>query len=500
MKRSPLVVSLVVSVLIGVIAFVATLGVGWTPKLGIDLAGGSEVIFQPARPVNASEMSSIVNVITNRANGAGVSNAVVEAQGGNVVVQLPAVKDPASVIAQIGKTGQMTFRPVLCSASTQTQPPKTGALPTTCTAGTELNATNLNPTVDSNGLDHSNQVPSDPNLAGYPSTNPDNDAAGSTVLLPVTGGGRYLLGPAGLTGKDITKASAQLSSAGVWAVDASLNSAGSTAWDQLAQAQFHAMIAIDLGGTIISAPITQPGQATFSSFQGQVQISGSFTQGSAQSLAQSLNYGSLPVALKPIPLSQQTVTPTLGKASLKAGLAAGIGGLLLVLIYTILYYRALGVVVVSGLALTSMILWAFISALGHSSLHITLDLAGVTGLIVSVGITVDSYIVYFERLKDEARAGRSVRSSVTKSFQGAFRTVLAADLVSFLAAAVLWLIAAGSVKGFAFFLGISTILDVATTWFFTRPLVILLGRSRTVTDARIIGIARGLAIDSGGQA
>ena len=184
--------------------------------------------------------------------------------------------------------------------------------------------------------------------------------------------------------------------------------------------------------------------------------------------------------------------------SLKAGLAAGIGGLILVMLYTIVYYRILGVVVVSGLALTAALLWAIISALGHSQ-GLTLDLAGVTGLIVSIGITVDSYIVYFERLKDEARAGRSVRTSVTRSFHGAFRTVLAADLVSLFAAAILYWLTVGSVKGFALFLGLSTILDVATTFFFTRPLVALLGRSRTVTEARVIGIARGLAVESGGQ-
>ena len=247
---------------------------------------------------------------------------------------------------------------------------------------------------------------------------------------------------------------------------------------------------------MVSAPLTQPSQAAFTSFAGRVQISGSFTQTSAQNLALDLNYGSLPVPLKQI--DQTTVSPSLGKSSLKAGLAAGIGGLLLVLIYTILYYRALGIVVVSGLIVTAALLFAIVSALGRSGLNLTLDLSGVTGLIVSVGITVDSYIVYFERLKDEVRSGRSVRTSVDKSFQGAFRTVLAADTVSFAAALVLWLLGAGTVKGFAFFLGLSTLLDVFTTYFFTRPLVIMLGRNAKVTGARMIGIARGLAIESGG--
>jgi preprotein translocase subunit SecD len=175
---------------------------------------------------------------------------------------------------------------------------------------------------------------------------------------------------------------------------------------------------------------------------------------------------------------------------------AGIGGLILVLLYTIAYYRILGVVVVSGLLTTAALLWAIVSALGHSAMHLTLDLAGVTGVIVSVGITVDSYIVYFERLKDETRAGRSVRTSVDRSFRGAFRTVLAADSVSLAAAVVLYIFAVGTVRGFAFFLGLSTLLDIFTTFFFTRPLVIMLGRSRWITEAGRFGVARGLAIGS----
>jgi preprotein translocase subunit SecD len=267
----------------------------------------------------------------------------------------------------------------------------------------------------------------------------------------------------------------------------------------MAKKYFHEIIAIDLDGQVVSAPLTQPDAGAFSSFQGKVQISGSFTESSAKDLALDLNYGALPVRFTNggRPVDQTTVTPTLGRSSLRAGLAAGIGGLLLVMLYMIFYYRALGIVVVSGLATTAAVLWAIVSALGHSSLNLTLDLAGVTGVIVSIGITVDSYIVYFERLKDEVRSGRSVRTSVDRSFRGAFRTVLAADLVSLAAAVVLYLVAVGTVRGFAFFLGLATLLDIATTYFFTRPLVIMLGRNARVTGARIIGMARGLAVESG---
>jgi preprotein translocase subunit SecD len=186
------------------------------------------------------------------------------------------------------------------------------------------------------------------------------------------------------------------------------------------------------------------------------------------------------------------VSPTLGKSSLIAGLAAGLVGLLLVMLYMIFYYRGLGVVVILGLATTAALLWAIVSLLGHTS-GLTLDLSGVVGMVVSVGITVDSYVVYFERLKDEVRAGRSVRSSVDRGFARAYRTVVAADLVSLIGAVLLYLLSIGPVKGFAFFLGLSTVLDLISAFFFTRPFVILLGRSPRFTQARMLGVASGLA-------
>jgi preprotein translocase subunit SecD len=265
----------------------------------------------------------------------------------------------------------------------------------------------------------------------------------------------------------------------------------------MASKYFHEVIGIELDGVVQSAPITQPNQSAFSSFNGQVQISGNFTQTSAQQLAVALQYGSLPVSLKA--LTTQTVSPTLGSSSLRAGLGAGIAGLLLVLLYTIVYYRLLGVVVVSGLAVTAALLWAIISALGHTSIAPSFDLAGVTGLIVSIGITVDSYIVYFERLKDETRSGRTVRTSVDRGFKSAFRTVLAADLVSLAAAVVLYLLSIGTVRGFAFFLGLSTLMDVLITYTFTRPLVILLGRSERLAGTGKMSMSRGLAVQGAEQ-
>ena len=188
------------------------------------------------------------------------------------------------------------------------------------------------------------------------------------------------------------------------------------------------------------------------------------------------------------------MSPTLGHSALIAGLGAGLVGLLVVLLYAIGYYRLLGLVVFSGLVLTGALLWAIISALGHTTVAPSFDLAGVTGIIVSIGITVDSYIVYFERLKDETRAGRTVRTSVDRGFASAWRTVLAADTVSLGAAVVLFFVAVGEVKGFAFFLGLSTLMDIFMTYFFTRPLVVLLGRNERFAGGGRMGISKGLAV------
>jgi preprotein translocase subunit SecD len=187
----------------------------------------------------------------------------------------------------------------------------------------------------------------------------------------------------------------------------------------------------------------------------------------------------------------ENVSPTLGRDQLRAGVTAGIIGIALVFIYMFIYYRILALVVLLGLGLTGAATYALVSYLGDS-IGLALTLAGVTGLIVSVGVTVDSYIVYFERLKDEVRSGKTVRSSVDRGFVRSFRTILAADLVSLIGAAVLYLLAIGSVRGFAFFLGLATLLDLAVTYFFMHPLVVLIARRPGLLRARFVGIASGL--------
>jgi preprotein translocase subunit SecD len=374
-----------------------------------------------------------------------------------------------------------------------------GSVPA-CSSASELTSANLD--INTSTGEPTNNIEPDSQYEAYPSTSVDKpNYAGSTVLLPGIGtacdgtGFRCVLGPSEMSGHSIASAQATQNQTGQWVVDYSLaGSAGSALWDKVAQENFHQLLGIELDGEVYSAPIIQPSQAGFTSFDGQGEISGGgntgLSQSDAQNLAQAMNFGALPITLKAA--TSETVSATLGHSALVAGLGAGIAGLILVLLYVLFYYRGLGLVVISGLLLTALMLWAIISSLGHTSLAPSFDLAGITGLIVSIGITVDSYIVYFERLKDETRSGRSVRTSVDRGFKSAWRTVWAADFVSLLAAIVLYLVAVGDVKGFAFFLGLSTIMDMAVTWFYTRPLVILLGQSARLQGSGVFSIATGL--------
>ncbi len=490
---------IVVAIAVGLLAI--SIGAGWSPKLGLDLDGGLSVVYQTHTPVTSSELNTIVTILNNRVN-AGTTGATVQSQGKNqIFVAIPGEKNSQQVLATLGNTAQLLFRPALCYAEPLTlkkgQSASTGPLPS-CAPTSQLTAANLGVTPNSsavNGYTGPNNVPPDPQFTTYRSTSPLDDSKGATVLLPASHGGgglRYVLGPAQLTGTAVKSASAQVVN-GQWVVNLTLNSKGAAEWDTFSQQQFHAIIAMDLDGQVISAPITQPSQTAFSPFNGQVQISGNFTEDQAKTLATELNYGSLPVKLDR--LNVQTVSPTLGKASLQAGLAAGLAGLLLVLLYIIFYYRLLGLVVVAGLAVTGALLWSIIAMMGQS-LGTTIDLAGVIGVIVSIGITVDSYIVYFERLKDEARSGRTIRSSVDRGFQSAWRTVVAADAVSLLGAVVLYYLSVGAVQGFALFLGLSTVLDLFVTFFFTRPFVVLLGRRSSPTEARTMSVASGLGVSA----
>ncbi|MEO7555748.1 MAG: protein translocase subunit SecD, partial [Acidimicrobiales bacterium] len=310
--------------------------------------------------------------------------------------------------------------------------------------------------------------------------------------------GCAVLGPAAFDGTFVASAQAAIPN-GVWVVDMTFSDAGLTKFNELVGHCFNkdqgctgGTTAIVLDGRVQSNP--RPQTATFA--QNQIQISGPtskpLTQSEAADLALVLNYGSLPVQLEQQRV--ESVSATLGRDSLHAGLIAGGIGLLAVCLYMILYYRSLGVVVVLGLTVWSALNFSIITFLSGNA-GLALSLSGVTGIVVSVGVTTDSYIVYFERMKDEVKTGRTVRSAVDHAFARAWHTIVAADLASLIGALLLYWLTVGQVRGFAFFLGLSTLLDLVTAYFFKRPMVALLAKSRFFTDARWFGMSDALGVE-----
>jgi preprotein translocase subunit SecD len=367
------------------------------------------------------------------------------------------------------------------AAAVQQEPTTTTAPATTTTTPGETTTT----TTAASG------EPTDP----FEVTKPADDKADAQVNLEGLDGTLYSLGPSLATGRVVSSADAQLDQAGRWTVALEMHGGdeGIGLFNQVA-AQCNppsdvcptGQLAIVLDSKVQSAPTIQ--QSSYE--RDQIQISGDFSESEAKDLALVLRYGSLPVELER--QTVQTVSASLGEDSLRAGIIAGAVGVALVALYMVFYYRALGLVVVLGMAVWGSLLFTIVSWLGEAQ-GLALTLAGVTGIIVSVGVTVDSYVVFFERLKDEVKAGRTLRTSTERAFKRAFRTILAADISSFLGAAVLWWLTVGSVRGFAFFLGLSTILDVIVAWCYTRPMVTVLSRNPTFTDAPFLGVARGLA-------
>src|SRR5690606_37401993 len=320
----------------------------------------------------------------------------------------------------------------------------------------------------------------------------DRDEADAEVTLPGKDGQTvYTLGPALATGRIVSTARAEVQT-GQWLVALEMRKGedGIDKFNEIAAQCFYGdpvcpqgELAIVLDSVVQSAPtIREPSFA-----RDQISITGAFTESEAKDLALVLRYGSLPVELER--QTVQTVSATLGEDSLRAGIVAGIAGLVAVALYMILYYRALGVVVEFGFDVLAALMYSIVSWLGATQ-GLALTLAGVTGLIMSIGVTVDSYVVFFERLKDEIRAGRTLRTSTERAFKRAFRTILAANMSAFIGAAVLWWLTVGAVRGFALFLGLSTVLGVIVTWFFTRPVVTWLSTKPLFTEMPVLGVAR----------
>jgi preprotein translocase subunit SecD len=444
-----------------------TLASGNSPQLGLDLQGGASVVLQPRNEVPSGVLDQAIEIIRNRVDALGVSEPDITRQGESIIVQPPGVKNRDRAVEIVGQTAQLYFRRVV-----QVLP--ANPAPTSSTSAPAETTTTVAGALDPNST-----------------TTPEENRPEATVILPekddngnVTA--RYLLGPAEVTGQALSSASAVVNPTnGVWEVEFNLTSEGTGQWNAMAAAVgINNQIAIDLDGVVRSAP-----SLSTTNFPGSGQISGNFTEREAKDLALVLRYGSLPVQLDR--QTVQTVSASLGRDSLRAGIVAGLVGLGLVAIYMVLYYRALGLVVWLGLLVSGALMFSLVTLLGQTS-GLALTLAGATGIIVSVGVTVDSYVVYFERLKDEIRSGKTIRSSVDRGFSRAYRTILAADAASFIGAVVLYVLSVGSVRGFAFFLALSTLLDVVVAYVFTRPMVVMLGRSKLFTQARWVGVARGL--------
>jgi preprotein translocase subunit SecD len=496
------VIFLVGTLVIVVGVFLATLAGGHEPVLGLDLQGGVSVVLSPVGKYKSDSLDVAIDVIRNRVDSFGTIEPQISRQGNDVVIDLPGVKDRAKAVALVGQTAELRFRPVTTQLPSEAAQAKAATTTTTAAPGATTTTTPPQPsTAAAKAAIAKCDDATVSTLTTIPTTSRAADTRNACVVLPNKPGGknapRYYLGKAGLTGKVVSSAKAEFVSGSGWVVNMNLTDKGSSQWDALAQQQFHKQVAIVLDGIVQSAPTIQPGQQAFSSFGGKAQISGGFTGSEASDLAKLINYGSLPVVLKQV--NVENVSPTLGNDQLHAGIIAGIIGLALVAIYMLALYRLLGLVVIAGILLSGMALYSLIAWILPDVLGITivLSLAGVTGIIVSVGITVDSYIVYFERMKDELRAGATVRSSVDRSFTRAFRTIVAADLVSLIGALVLYVLAIGSVRGFALFLMISTILDLFVAYFFMHPLVSIMARRSSLVSMPGVGIAAGLDAPAG---
>ncbi|MCB5165335.1 protein translocase subunit SecD [Streptomyces bambusae] len=520
-----------------------------TPRLGIDLAGGTSITLkaksEPGKPdaINETNMNTAVGIIERRVNGLGVSEAEVQTQGrDHIIVNIPKGTNEKQAREQVGTTAQLYFRPVLAigaggpatepaptpSASASGSKAEGGAKdgkkpsgePTPSSSATSqgravseaLKAPGATPTpsageskkADDKKADDKKASPTPtPNaptaadaalqkkFATLDCTKKEQRAAAGQGVLPseptVACGlnsqgqwAKWLLGPAGVEGKDIKDAKGALDQQrGIWIVQMQFNDRGA---DQFAKVtgelatkqQPQNQFAIVLDGEVVSDPYVSQ-----SITGGNAEISGSFNQQSAQDLGNMLSYGALPLSFQED--SVTTVTAALGGEQLKAGLIAGAIGLALVVIYLVAYYRGLALIAIVSLLASAILTYTIMALLGKG-IGFALNLPAVCGAIVAIGITADSFIVYFERIRDEIREGRTLRPAVERAWPRARRTILVSDFVSFLAAAVLFIVTVGKVQGFAFTLGLTTLLDVVVVFLFTKPIMTLVARTKFFAD------------------
>ena len=442
------------------------LSAGWTPVLGVQLQGGVEVVLRPANEVSDEQFERAIEIIRNRVDAIGVAEPDITRQGDQVVIQLPGVKDKQRAVDLIGKTAELTFRPVITFFDPLD--PNQRAAAQQVVEGSQV-------AEGENVGEETEQTVSLSDLL----TPPEEDEATATVaLLGSAGQMGFVLAPAELTGEVIEEAVATFQ--GQWIVNLSLNDEGALLFDQMAVANYERQVAIVLDGVVESAPTINAVE-----FNGQAVISGSFDEAEAKNLALVLRFGALPVEFERDDV--RTVSATLGEGTLRAGVIAGLVGLMLVGLYMLFYYRLLGLVAICSLAVSGATLWSIIAWLGESK-GLALTLAGATGIIVSIGVQVDSNIVYYERIKEEVRRGRAVRSAADGSFRAAFSTIVWADLASLIGAGVLYQLTSGTVRGFALYLGITTLIDLAVSFFFMRPLVVFVARRLVNERPRRLGL------------
>jgi preprotein translocase subunit SecD len=493
-----LVISLVGIVLLAGGTFTANIVAGNFPALGLDLQGGASVTMTPVGEVDEAALSVAVDIIRQRVDSIGVAEPEIIRQGNTVVVNLPGVKDQQQALDTIGRTGAVEMRPVLKVAENPENTTTTTVQGATTTTVKGATTTTLKPASTTlpppaGGIGSSRTAAVTTTTVPAETVNPITGLPEGQTILPGRKDGLiYLLGPIEATGEVFSNDSSAQVDAGGWVVVAKLRSgaAGADVWNALSTKCFAGgadcptkAIAIILDGEVISAPTVQT--PTFDN--GSVQISGSFSETEAKDLARVLQFGAVPVKFDTPTV--QTVSASLGEDSLRAAVLSGFIGLLLVLLFLLFYYRLLAIVVVGGLGVSGLLLWSVISWLSKTN-GLALTLSGAAGIIVSVGVTVDSYVVFFEKLKDDVQQGRTLRNSAARGFDRAWRTILVADTVSLIGAVVLWQLTVGSVRGFAFFLGLSTLSDMVVSYFFARPAVLLLAKTKLFNRGRVLGVAK----------
>jgi preprotein translocase subunit SecD len=437
-------------------------------RLGLDLRGGTSVTLQPRiapgdeGKITSDAIDQAVSIIRQRVNSLGVAESEVSAQGSGtnrqIVISVPG-DTGRRVVELVGQTAELRFRQVLASASGIPAAIDTAATPT---AGVSADVNAQFAALDCTKLE---------NLQGTGADAPTD----TLVACDRAGGTKYILAPAEVLGRQISKASAGLDTqaGSAWFVSLTFNNEGTSAFGALTSRVTSLpeptnQVAIVLDGLVVSSPRINEAIPS-----GTAQITGSFTQLEAQDLANVLKYGALPLAFDRGEVQQ--VSPTLGADQLNAGLLAGALGLGLVMIYSLLYYRGLGIVTVGSLTVAGGLIYLLFLLLGEW-IGFTLTLAGIAGAIVAIGVTADSFIIYFERIRDEMREGRTMRTAVETGWVRARRTILVADFVSLIAASLLYFFAVGGVRGFAFTLGLTTLVDLVVVFVFTKPLVALLSR------------------------